>query len=107
MHNRFRQPYENKFGTRPPMHRINFSTLEKSIETALPMVVNAPQAIWEVLGITELEYYEKYHNQPISNNALEIQEGIAEEKTQEVLVEPMEESPVDVSGNTTNDVTVS
>jgi hypothetical protein len=96
MHNRFRQPYENKFGIKPPITRINFNTLEKSMETALPMVINAPQPIWEVLGITELEYYEKYHTQPISNNALEIQEGIAEEKTQEVVIEPMEELPQDV-----------
>ena len=77
MHNRFRQPFETKFGIKPPMSRINFNTLEKSMETALPMVINAPQPIWEVLGITEIEYYEKYHTQPISDNALEIQEGIA------------------------------
>ena len=104
---RFRQPFENKFGTKPPLHRINFNTLEKSIENALPMVVNAPQPIWEVLGITELEYYEKYHNQPISENALQIQEGIAEEKTQEETVEPLEEIPIDVSGNIALDVPVS
>ncbi len=99
---RFRQPFENKFGTKPPMHRINFNTLEKSIENALPMVVNAPQPIWEVLGITELEYYEKYHLQPISENALQIQEGIAEEKTEEVIEEPLKEIPIDVSGNITS-----
>ena len=93
---RFRQPFETKFGIKPPMSRINFNTLEKTMETALPMVINAPQPIWEVLGITELEYYEKYHTQPISDNALEIQEGIAEEKTQEVVVEPLEELPQDV-----------
>ena len=104
---RFRQPFENKFGTKPPLHRINFNTLEKSIENALPMVVNAPQPIWEVLGITELEYYEKYHNQPISENALQIQDGIAEEKTEEVIEEPLEEIPIDVSGNITLDVPVS
>ena len=98
----FRQPFENKFGTKPPLHRINFNTLEKSIENSLPMVVNAPQPIWEVLGITELEYYEKYHSQPISENALQIQEGIAEEKTEEVIEEPLEEIPIDVSGNITS-----
>ena len=96
MHNRFRQPFETKFGIKPPMSRINFNTLEKSMETALPAVINAPQPIWEILGITELEYYEKYHTQPISDNALEIQEGIKEEKTQEVVVEPLEELPQDV-----------
>jgi hypothetical protein len=96
MHNRFRQPFETKFGIKPPMSRINFNTLEKTMETALPMVINAPQPIWEVLGITELEYYEKYHTQPISDNALEIQEGIGEEKTQEAVIEPLEELPQDV-----------
>jgi hypothetical protein len=94
MHNRFRQPFETKFGIKPPMSRINFNTLEKSMETALPMVINAPQPIWEVLGITEIEYYEKYHTQPISDNALEIQK--TQEKTQEVVVEPLEELPQDV-----------
>ena len=95
MHNRFRQSLETKFGMRPPLSRINLNTLEKSIQDALPMTVNAPQAIWEILGITEVEYYEKYHKQPIIENALEIQEGITEEKTQE----PEEEMPIDISAN--------
>ena len=97
---RFRQPFETKFGIKPPMHRINFNNFERSLENALPMVINAPQPIWQILNITEQEYYEKYHNQPVSENALEIQqeiqEGIAEEKTQEVAIEPLEELPQDV-----------
>ena len=95
MHNRFRQSLETKFGIRPPLTRINFNTLEKSIQDALPMTNTAPQAIWEVLGITEVEYYEKYHKQPINENALEIQEGITEEKMQK----PAEELPIDTSAN--------
>ena len=97
---RFRQPYETKFGIKPPLYRLNFNNFEKSMENALPMTINAPQPIWQILNITEQEYYEKYHNQPVSENALEIQqeiqEGIAEEKTQEVVVEPLEELPQDV-----------
>ena len=96
---RFRQPFETKFGIKPPMHRINFNNLERSMENALPMTINAPQPIWQILNITEQEYYEKYHNQPVSENALEIQqeiqEGIAEEKMQEVVVESLEELPQD------------
>ena len=98
--NRFRQPYENKWGVKPPNYRINFNNLEKSMENALPMTINAPQPIWQILNITEQEYYEKYLNRPVSENALEIQqeiqEGIAEEKMQEVVVESLEELPQDV-----------
>ena len=84
---RFRQPVENKFGMKPPYHRINPETIEKSMENALPMVMNEPQPIWEILGITEDEYYQQYHTQPVSENALEIQQNIAEEtKTDNVEI---------------------
>ena len=92
---RFRQSLETKFGIKPPLTRINFNNLEKSIQTALPLNVNEPQAIWDALGITELEYYEKYHTQPVNENALEIQDGIAEQKTEE----PTEETQQDISDN--------
>ena len=84
---KFRQPYENKFGIKPPLHRINFETLERSMQTALPMVINEPRPIWEILKITEMEYYEQYHNQPVSENALGIQQTIAEEMKTEPNVE--------------------
>ena len=45
---RFRQPLENKFGMKPPYHRINPETIEKSMENALPMVMNEPQPIWGI-----------------------------------------------------------
>ena len=83
---RFRNPLENKFGMKPPFHRLNPETIEKSMENALPMVMTEAQPIWEILGITEEEYYEQYHKQPVSENALEIQQSIAEEtKTEENL----------------------
>ena len=94
---RFRQNFETKFGVKPPLARINFNNLEKSIQNALPMVVNAPQPIWEVLNITELEYYEKYHKQEINENALEIQDGIIEEKMSELI----EELPQNIPENIT------
>ena len=85
--NRFRNPVENKFGMKPPNHRINPETIEKSMENALPMVMMEPQPIWEILGITEEEYYQQYHKQPVSENALEIQQNIAEEtKTDNVEI---------------------
>lgn len=95
MHNRFRQSLENKFGIKPPLTRINFNTIEKSIQNALPMVVNAPTSIWEVLGITEAEYYEQYHRKPLNENAMEIQDSIIEQKTEE----PTEEVFIDTSAN--------
>ena len=76
---RFRQPSENKFGTKPPLTRIKPENIEKSIESALPMVMNKAQPIWEFLGISEVEYYEQYHKQPVSENALEIQQNIVPE----------------------------
>ena len=87
--NRFRNPVENKFGMKPPNHRINPETIEKSMENALPMVMMEPQPIWEILGITGEEYYQQYHTQPVSENALEIQQSIAEETKMEenVIVE--------------------
>jgi hypothetical protein len=48
--------------------------------------MNEPQPIWEILGITEDEYYQQYHTQPANENALEIQQSIAEEtKTEEKI----------------------
>ena len=91
---RFRQPLENKFGIKPPLTRINFNTIEKSIQNALPLNVIEPQSIWEVLGITEEEYYQQYHRQPVNENAMEIQDGLIEEKTQ-----PIEEVFIDTSAN--------
>ena len=91
---RFRQPFENKFGTKPPLTRINFNDLEKTIQNALPLNVKEPDAIWNVLGITEAEYYEQYHRQPVNENAMEIQDGITEQK-EEVL----EEAFIDTSEN--------
>lgn len=88
---KFRQPLETKFGIKPPLHRINYETLERSLQTELPTVINAPQPIWEVLGITEQEYYEQYHNQPVNENALEIEQNIMAEETKTDNVEITQE----------------
>ena len=80
---RFRQSNETKFGAKPPQHRLNSETIEKSIETALPLEMKKSVAIWEFLGITEEEYYAQYHKQPVSDNALELQKSITDETPQE------------------------
>ena len=72
--NKFRMANENKFGIKPPNERINYETLESKIKEILPTA-----AIWDTLGITEEEYYEKYHRQPVPEKALEVEN---EQKTE-------------------------
>ena len=59
---------ETKFGMKPHPTRINYETLESKIKEILPTA-----AIWETLGITEDEYYEKYHKQPVPEKAIEVE----------------------------------
>jgi translation elongation factor EF-1beta len=65
---------ETKFGMKPDNSRINYDTLESKIKETLPTA-----AIWEMLGITEEEYYEKYHRQPIPVKAIVLEN---EQKTE-------------------------
>ena len=71
---KFRMANETKFGMKPDPSRISYETLESKIKEILP---NA--AIWDTLGISEEEYYEKYHRQPIPVKALVLEE---EQKTE-------------------------
>ena len=66
--NKFRMANENKFGMKPHPTRINYETLESKIKEILPTA-----AIWETLGISEEEYYEKYHRQPLPEKAIEVE----------------------------------
>ena len=66
--NKFRLSSETKFGMKPPNNRINYETLESKTKEILPTA-----GIWDSLGITEEEYYEKYHKQPIPDKALEVE----------------------------------
>lgn len=65
--NKFRLSSETKFGMKPHPSRINYETLESKTKEILPTA-----AIWDSLGITEEEYYEKYHKQPVPEKALEV-----------------------------------
>ena len=66
--NKFKMSNETKFGMKPHSTRINYETLESKIKEVLPTT-----SIWESLGITEEEYYEKYHKQPLPEKAIEIE----------------------------------
>ena len=74
--NKFKLSNETKFGMKPHSSRINYETLESKIKDVLPTA-----AIWESLGITEEEYYTKYHRQPLPKKALEVEN---EQKTETV-----------------------
>ena len=78
--NRFKHQNENKFGMKPIPARLNYTT-ESQVQEILPTT-----SIWESLQITEEEYYEKYHNQPIPEKAIELEQEITEE-TKESLAE--------------------
>ena len=69
--NKFQHPQENRYGRKPAPEKVNFNT-----ENTPALEYLAPVAIWESLGITELEYYEKYHNPPPNENAIAIQQDI-------------------------------
>lgn len=66
--NRFRSRPETKFGMKPQENRINYETLDA--QTTETKEILAPVAIWDSLGITETEYYEKYHKQSVPVNAI-------------------------------------
>ena len=79
--NRFQNTDKTKFGLKADPLKLNYDTLEsQNVKEVLPTV-----AIGGILGITEEEYYEKYHKQEIPKKSVEIQEGI--EETKEYLEE--------------------
>ena len=80
--NRFQNTDKTKFGLKAPSFKLNYDT---SLETQNVKEVLPPAAIWDILGISEEEYYEKYHKHEIPKKAVEIQEGI--EETKEYLEE--------------------
>ena len=65
---------ETKFGMKPHPSLVNYETLESKIKEILPTA-----AIWDTLGISEEEYYEKYHRQPLPEKAIEVEN---EQKTE-------------------------
>ena len=75
---RFRIPNETKFGMKPHSSRLSYDVLENQVKEVLPTA-----AIWETLGITEEEYYEKYHKQPAPEKALELENNQKKESLEE------------------------
>ena len=69
--NKFQHPQVNRYGRKPTADKLNFNA-----ETAPALQYLAPAPIWETLGITEIEYYEQYHNPPPNENAMAIQQDI-------------------------------
>ena len=72
-YHRFQSPKTSKFGSIPPSHRIYIN--EKN--PVIPPVVDAPieptpPSAWEVLGITESEYYETIYIQTVPQNAVNL-----------------------------------
>jgi hypothetical protein len=70
-YHRFRPARENKFGNIPHASRIYINAKNPEIITVhVPDEQVQPLPIWETLGITENEYYEQIHVQPVPENAL-------------------------------------
>jgi len=66
--NKFKQPTENRFGRKPPNEKLSFDT-----ENAPSLQYLATTSIWESLGISEMEYYEKFHKSSPPENAIKLQ----------------------------------
>ena len=70
--NKFQHTQQTRYGRKPTPDKLNFNT-----EHAPALEYLAPAPIWEILGITEIEYYEQYHNPPPNENAIAIQQDIS------------------------------
>ena len=77
--NRFHNPNSNKFGMKPIAERINYANLEATVKEILPTA-----SIWDLLGITEMEYYEKYHKTPFPEKAIQLENKSVEETKENI-----------------------
>ena len=66
--NKFKQSTENRYGRKVSPDKLNFNT-----ENATSLQYLATTSIWESLGISEMEYYEKFHKSPPPENAIKLQ----------------------------------
>ena len=83
-YHRFRPAKENKFGNIPPPSRIYISSKNtESIPIDVP-VEQRQMPTWETLGITENEYYEQIHIQPVPENALVLEFQIENNETLDI-----------------------
>ena len=70
--NKFQNPLEARYGRKPTPEKLNFD----NTETDPSLEYLAPVPIWESLGITEIQYYEKYHNLTPAEYVQAIQQDI-------------------------------
>ena len=66
--NKFKQPNETRYGRKATSDKLNFNT-----ENAPALQYLATTSIWETLGISEMEYYEKFHKSSPPENAIKLQ----------------------------------
>ena len=67
--NKFKQPNETRYGRKATSDKLNFNT-----ENAPALQYLATVPVWETLGITEMEYYEKFHKSTPPENAIKLQQ---------------------------------
>ena len=76
--NKFQTLPENRFGSKPSPDRI-YNT-----ETSPAKEYLAPVPIWNTLKITEEEYYEKYHKQPVPEQAIALENDVIDGEEKEI-----------------------
>ena len=73
-YSRFIPPKTSKFGSIPPSHRIYINEKNPIIPPVdVTPIEPTPPSAWEVLGITENEYFENFHVQPVPQNAVNLE----------------------------------
>ena len=73
-YSRFIQPKTSKFGSIPPSHRIYINEKNPVITPMVDAPIEpTPPPAWEVLGVSESEYYESFHVQPVPQNAVNLE----------------------------------
>jgi len=73
-YSRFIPPKTSKFGSIPPSHRIYINEKNPVIPPVeITPVEQTPPPAWEVLGVTENEYFENFHVQPVPQNAVNLE----------------------------------
>jgi hypothetical protein len=73
-YHRFQPPKTSKFGSIPPSHRIYIN--EKTpviVPVDVTPIEPTPSPAWQVLGITENEYYETIYIQTVPQNAVNLE----------------------------------
>ena len=72
-YNRFIPPKTSKFCSIPPSHRIYINEKNPVIPTVVDAPIEpTPPPAWEVLGITESQYYETIYIQTVPQNAVNL-----------------------------------